>query len=48
MPADPVTSYIKSDTSREDAVMMYIENYYIGLTKSMEERQRRWEIRRTL
>jgi len=42
--APGIATFNKSDASREDAVMMYIENYYIGMRKSMEERaQRRQE-----
>lgn len=38
---DGFNSSKSADTSKEDAVMMYIENYYIGLTKSMDERTKR-------
>ena len=39
--APGIATFNKSDASREDAVMMYIENYYIGMRKSMEERAQR-------
>ena len=37
-------SFNKSDTSKEDAVMMYIENYYFSLTKSMVDRKTRSDL----
>lgn len=40
LPAE-ISGLNQSSTSKEDAVMMYIENYYIGLTQSMEQRSKR-------
>ena len=37
-------NFNKSDSSRDDAVMMYIENYYFSLTKSMVDRKTRSDL----
>jgi hypothetical protein len=39
---DGVGGFQKSDTQKEDAVMMYIENYYINMHKGMDDRLNRY------